>query len=369
MDILVFIANLDGAGAQRTTVNLVNAWADDNHNVNLVIGSKNIEYPSYIKLIRNNVDVLILNKSKSIYCLSSLISILYTKKLDIVFSPSPESSAVLMLAKFFSFNKCSAIVRESNYRSYNKNRLSIRFFFYKYAYRSADAVVALSNGVKKDLINRFNLCGKNIKVIYNPVDITFIEKQASDKTYLIERLKNNQVVNLIAVGRLVRQKGFDILINAMARLHDSNIHLSIFGEGPERENLESLIVKKNLQGRVFLEGYTKNPYVNMHHSDIFILSSRWEGFGHVIVESMACGLPVISFDCNSGPNEIINDGVNGVLCHEELTSCLVKEILKLSYDVERRDILKNNAYKTIKNYNKDVISSQYINLFMRTQYQ
>ena len=368
MNILVFIANLNGAGAQRTTLNLVNSWVENNHSVTLVIGGLQAEYPSYFDLVNENVTTIFLKKSKSIYCLLFLIKFLYKNVFDIVFAPSPESSAVLMLAKHFSFVQSKAVVRESNFRSYKKsNQFSLRFLFYKFAYKSANQVIALSHGVKEDLIVRFNMDESKIKVIYNPVDFLFIKRQMMDNKYLSQRLKKERrgVIRLIAVGRLSKQKGFDLLIHSIALLNDDNIHLSIFGEGEERHNLESLIVQKKLVGKVFLEGYTKNPYVNMQASDIFILSSRWEGFGHVIVESMACGLPVIAFDCKSGPSEIIKNGVNGILCQAESTLCLADEINKLSYNENKRSNIRNSALNEIMKYDAEVISSEYIELFKR----
>lgn len=368
MNIFVFIANLNAAGAQRTTLNLVNSWARNKHNVTLVIGGQDADYQSYLHLINENVSSIFLNKSRTIFCLMYVVLVLIKNKFDIIFAPSPESSALLMLAKKLSLNSSKAVVRESNFRSFNDDRnLTVRYLFYKFAYRSADRVIALSKGVKEDLIKRYKIKDNLITVIYNPIDFSFINQEMFDKAFLSDRLKNkdDSLIHLIAVGRLVKQKGFDLLIKSMALLNDTNIHLSIFGEGEDRNYLSSLIKQNKLEGEVFLEGYTVNPYVNIKASDIFILSSRWEGFGHVIVESMACEVPVIAFDCKSGPNEIIKNDLNGVLCKAESCAILAEEIKKLAYDSDKQLSISKAALSHIKKYDSELISSEYIEIFKK----
>lgn len=114
---------------------------------------------------------------------------------------------------------------------------------------------------------------------------------------------------IIAVGRLYLQKDYSTLIRALTELRKQRpSHLLILGEGNERESLERLIHDLNLEEDVVLAGFVNNPLAYMNRASLFVLSSKSEGFGNVLVEAMACGTPVVSTDCPSGPTEILENG-------------------------------------------------------------
>jgi len=119
----------------------------------------------------------------------------------------------------------------------------------------------------------------------------------------------------IAMGRLVPQKGFDLLIEAFASLAATHPawDLVIWGEGPERPALEALVGHYGLEGRVSLPGFSHQVAEEYATAELFVLSSRYEGFALVLLEAMASGLPCVAFDCPSGPGELIDDEVNGIL--------------------------------------------------------
>lgn len=120
---------------------------------------------------------------------------------------------------------------------------------------------------------------------------------------------------LVAVGRLVPQKGFDLLLEAFALINKTHANwtLVIWGEGPERTRLEHKRDALGLRGQVHMPGVTKQPGLWIETADVFVLSSRYEGWGAVLLEAMTAGLPVVSFDCQFGPKEMITDGVDGLL--------------------------------------------------------
>ena len=119
----------------------------------------------------------------------------------------------------------------------------------------------------------------------------------------------------MAAGTLTRQKGFDLLIQAMASLVKirPEIHLTILGDGPEKNNLENQIRSLDLLDSITLAGFQENPYPYFYHADLFVLSSRWEGLPNVVLESLACGTPVVAFDCPGSLGEIFDDPSQGTL--------------------------------------------------------
>jgi glycosyltransferase involved in cell wall biosynthesis len=139
---------------------------------------------------------------------------------------------------------------------------------------------------------------------------------------------------IVAVGRLNEQKGFDLLLNAFAEIADKmpDWRLMIFGEGPDRAALEHQVRHLGLNNRAFLPGASATPGAWISACDLFVLSSRYEGFPNVLAEAMGSGLPVISFDCDFGPAEMITDNVDGLLVPPENTSALASALLRLTTD-------------------------------------
>ena len=176
-------------------------------------------------------------------------------------------------------------------------------------YRSADRVVAISRGVATELAQRFNLEPSRIRAIANAVDIVAVQARASAP--LVSPPAGSFIV---AAGRLDHQKGFDVLIRAFAAGPASRgLSLVILGEGRERPALERLARELNVGASVLLPGFVSNPWAYFARATLFACSSRWEGFGNVIIEAMACGAPVVAGDCDFGPREIVEPGTSGLL--------------------------------------------------------
>lgn len=188
------------------------------------------------------------------------------------------------------------------------NGMGIRRYFDR-----ADAIVAVSHGVADDLCENWNVSPERVKVIYNPAfDSRFLEMSDAPAPHPWLADKPSPVI--IAAGRLHVVKGFDILLQAFARLRARlEARLIILGEGPERKNLEALVSALGLNADVALPGRVSHVAPWFVRADCFALSSRREGFGNVLVEALAAGLPIVATRCPSGPDEILDQGRWGVL--------------------------------------------------------
>lgn len=202
---------------------------------------------------------------------------------------------------------------------------------------------------------------KKSNVIPNPV---FISEQINKKHPL-----DFPQPYVLAVGRLESQKGFDMLINAFDKVSKRYPEwtLVILGEGKERANLEEQISKFGKSGSIFLPGNYQNPYSVMSNASLFVLSSRFEGFPNVILESMALGTPVISFNCPSGPSEIIQNGENGILVPANDLNALEKAMIDLMSNPELRSKISENGKKVIDTFSTEKVMSQWESLFNKVR--
>jgi glycosyltransferase involved in cell wall biosynthesis len=229
-------------------------------------------------------------------------------------------------------------------------------------YPGVDRIVALSQGVRQDLLSLNTNLERNCEIIYNAgVDERVLAAAANP----VCRPPDGTPL-LVACGRLTKQKGFPFLLDAMAKVHrHSPAHLWIVGEGEDRDSLERQIARLGLGECVRLPGFQSNPFRFMAAADVFVLSSLWEGFGNVIVEAMACDTAVVSTNCPYGPSEIISDGVNGILVPAADADALADQILRLLNDDRLRLRLAGNGKHRAMDFSAKTIARQYEELFQR----
>lgn len=172
---------------------------------------------------------------------------------------------------------------------------------------------------------------------------------------------------VIAVGRLDYQKGFDRLIQAWELVQHTgkftNWKLDIYGQGEWREMLQQMIDKAELQNTVCLNWPTKQIGEEYVKSDMLVMSSNYEGFPMVMIEAMACGLPVVSFDYKCGPKDIIQSGINGLLVPNGDIQALADAMMKVMEDEAYRKMLSLNARKVVDTYSEQAVMAQWIRLF------
>jgi glycosyltransferase involved in cell wall biosynthesis len=359
--VLFFLSSLSGGGAERTVVNIINNLDREKFELLLVLGSK--KNNDYIDFVDKNITIKYLNHSRVRYCLYDLIKVIKEEQPSLLFTTLIHNNIIVSLARVLSLRKIPVIVREANNRiqSGKVSRINKLSTFLTYNYL-AKKVIALSNGVKEDLVNNFKVNKDKIEVIYNPIEVGKIKQLSNEK---IDDLKfNNDEMTIIAVGRLVEQKDYPTLLKAFSIVTKSvKSRLVILGKGPLENELKQLTKKLNISNKVIFLGFKENPYKYMKKADIFVLSSKWEGFGHVIVEAMVCGTSVISTDCKSGPGEIIGDDKYGILTPVGDHDALAENIINLLMDDEKRNKLCEKGLKRAEEFDAKTIVKRYETVF------
>jgi GalNAc-alpha-(1->4)-GalNAc-alpha-(1->3)-diNAcBac-PP-undecaprenol alpha-1,4-N-acetyl-D-galactosaminyltransferase len=215
-------------------------------------------------------------------------------------------------------------------------------------YPRARALVVQTEAVRQHMEPLMG--GQMIYVIANAVDAPAVDELARQP-----RKSDDGSKQIAAMGRLAAQKGFDLLIDAFARVAEKKPgwSLTILGEGPERSRLEEQIRARGLEGRVRLVGWVADPTTVLRNCDAFVLSSRFEGFPNALLEAMALGLPAISFDCPSGPSEIIRHEVDGLLIPPEDVTALAAAIHRLLADDPWRTKLGREAGRVVDRFSSE----------------
>ena len=212
-----------------------------------------------------------------------------------------------------------------------------------------DAVTVLSDDDAADYATA--LGGASTRVLRLPDPVPPLHRGGADP--------DAQVI--VAAGRLTRQKGFDLLVRAFAALapRHPGWELRIFGGGPDREALEAQVEAAGLDHRIHLDGATRQLGAAFARGSLFAFSSRFEGFGMALVEAMGCGLAVVSFDCPSGPADIVTPGRDGVLVPAEDVGALTAALEALIEDPVRRRVLGAAAKMTARAYEPDAIAARW----------
>lgn len=370
---MIIIHSLKGGGAERVVVNLLKGLSRRDFSITLLLYEGIFDY-----LLPENAEVITLDIRSSrnilkttrgfILKIISIARLIKKNKPDIVFSLLSDTNVITILARSLSGVHSKVIVSERNHPTLSlKNDLygGITKFLMRYCYPKAERIIAISQGIKKDLLENFNLPGGKIEVIYNPVDIAEIERLSAEE--INHPWFNDELPIIISIGRLTKQKGHSYLIKVFSIVRQSlPCRLIIIGTGEEEETLVNMVNALGLKNDVEFLGFQRNPFKYMARSSLFISASRYEGFGNVLVEAMALGLPVISTDCPSGPAEIIEHGKNGILVPTENEGRLERTILNLLTNDELRRKLSSEAKIRAQYFALNKRVEQYSDVFLQT---
>lgn len=359
VDVLAFLADCDAGGAQRTVINLVNNL--DRHGLRpmLVLGRGDGPQRDFVGPDVEVVDLARPRLRQTPFPLRRLVAAIRPR---LVFSTMAGANVVTAAAVLSLPHRPALVLRETNSHRARDNMSGLERRAAALAYGRADAVVALSEGVRQELVEDYRLDPARTVTVANPVEVEALRAAAAVATQA-PWPPGGPV--LVAVGRLVRQKGFDLLLEAFARLRMPELRLAILGEGPDRAALEAQAARLGVAGRVMMPGHVTQPAGWLAHAAAFVLSSRWEGFGHVVVEAMVCGAPVIATDCPHGPRDIVEPGLTGLLVPNGDVPALAEAMAGLLADPVRAAALRQAAATACERFSAATIAGRYASLFRR----
>lgn len=356
----LFIPTLSGGGAQRVALNLAQGFLATNCQVSLIL--VRAEGP-LMEDIPPGVEVIDFNANRTLKSIPKLALHLRETQYDAVISFMNYVNVCAVIAKRLACSSCRLILTEhtivsQSFQKKSTKERTIRRALMRLLYPLANHVVAVSQGVARDMEDFTGLSG--VKFIPNPIvgnnKVLSTEGQALPHPWFAE---THSVI--LGAGRLTELKDFSTLIRSLRQIRDRGraCRLVIIGEGEARDDLEALVRNLGLDDVVCLPGFVDNPYEFMQGADVLVLSSRWEGFGNVLVEAMACGTPVVSTDCPNGPREILEDGKWGCLVPVGDNKALAEAITKtLDAPPAPSDDLIDRA----RDFAPEKIAEQYLSL-------
>ncbi len=378
--VALFLPTLKGGGAERMMIQLGAALVKRGHSVDLVVGRAQGAYlqqvpsclrlvllqspkKSILKQIPVNVSRLVLSRPKIPGIVSTLIGLkthrkhllplvlsrygrrilgmvpllaeyIDTQQPTVLLSALLRANVVAVAANQLSRNPTRLVVSERNHLSTVVARADNLFIkrgkLARHFYPLADGVVAVSQGVANDLAELTGLPVEQIVAIRNPV---VTEELLEKAQYPTDHpwFKDPNIPVILAAGRLTPAKDYPTMLKAIDIIRKERpVRLLILGAGRLRSSLVSLVNDLNLNECVEFRGFVHNPYAYMSRASVFALSSAWEGSPNVLVEAMACGCPVVSTNCPSGPDEILDNGAFGKLVEvgnsEALASAIIKQL-------------------------------------------
>ena len=328
ISIIFILPDLETGGAERIVTTIANHLPREQFEPKLMLLRKE---GGYLEFLKDDVEIIDLKIQRIRNSLRPILKEIKNRKPDIVFSGFGEVNAYLSL--FIKlFPKTKFIARETNVVSQHVTRREIRFF-YKF-YNNYHKIICQSDDMMNDLMENFKIKKEKLVKINNPVDFDFIQGKLnhSEKPESF----NDEFKNIVAIGNLSARKGFDNLLKVFSYLKNEKIKLHILGDGADKEFLHQLKKDLNLENVIF-HGRQKNPYQFLKFVDLFILSSRYEGFPNVLLEAGACGTYSLANNCPGGILEIVQNGINGEIDdieNHEKFAYKILEILSQNHDKE-----------------------------------
>ena len=366
-----FIDSLAGGGAERVMLNLANRYALQGYAVDIVLAHKRGEYLSDVD---ERVRLIDLKVSRFWQYFFPLIRYFRNEQPDVMLSATTILNLLAIMTRKMTLVKTRLVVSEHiDIVSFAERgalqRPKIVRQLLRFIYPLADQVVAVSKGAANSLATFANLPLATIKPIYNGVIDQHkldLANEPIDHPWIGES-KEKGIPVVLGVGRLQDQKNFPMLLRAFAMLREKTpARLIILGEGELRDSLQQQAENLKIDQDVSLHGFEDNPFKYLKNANVFALSSFYEGLPTVLIEALACGCPVVSTDCPSGPNEILENGRYGALVKvdddKEFADALYKALVKEQSSSEEHQQHKKNLVEYAEKFGVEQAFAAYLSL-------
>jgi len=333
--IALFIKSLNGGGAERVVLNLANEFYERKIPLILILRFKK---GVYLKELNPDIKIVELGTNNPFLMINRIIKACKDNKITTLFPVMHSSNIIGLIANVFL--RIRIVIRESNTfddffnkKGLKKIKMTILLCLMKLWYPQSEKIIANTKDTANDILKHINVPKEKVVVINNPLVNERITKLSKEP---INDLKYSKITKprIISVGRLVYQKNYEFLIKCFKQVKKTlpEASLIILGTGPLKNQLITLVKELDLDNEVHFLGFVNNPYKYLKNSDVFVLSSFFEGFGNVLVEALAVGLPIVSTDCPGGPREILDNGNYGTLVPlnnvDAMTNAIIQTIRK-----------------------------------------
>jgi glycosyltransferase involved in cell wall biosynthesis len=355
--IAIVLHHLEMGGAERVVVELLKGFVSLGYRVDLVLvqcrGALISQIPDKVRLID-------LNANNAYLAIPAFVRYFCGEKPEVILSPFELVSWIVLLARRIFKFPSRIIVRISTTISQHRQsaiKRTLERVLISRLYPWADGIVLVSKKAAEDFTAYTGIPSDHVRVIYNPV-ITKQFLEDVDKNVDHPYFRPGQPPVILGVGRLSEPKDFSVLIKAFAIVKQRMpARLLILGDGELRSKLEKLVISLGISADTDLPGFVMDPAAYMRRASVFVLSSRWEGLPSVLIQALACGCPIVSTDCPSGPAEILDDGKYGHLVS-------VGDVEELAQAIEK--VLKSDRFSVPDNwldqFRADLIIQQYLDI-------
>ncbi|MGJ5643141.1 glycosyltransferase [Formosa sp. S-31] len=349
---LIFILpDLKSGGAERVMSFIANNISKEKFETSLWLAGSD-KLTAYTI---NSIDIKYFNKKRVLHAIPNFFFSLLKTKPDIVIgSIAHVNTAIALLSLLFP--KTKFIGREANVMSVVKNYKPTKARMGKlipitYSYKFLDLILCQSQDMYLDMKSTFNFPSNKLRIINNPITDNFNLKP--------EKIKLNAPVQFITVAQLKKQKGHKRIIKTLAKLN-LNYHYTIIGKGPEEDEIYKMIKTFDLDDKITHIPFTKEVNKFLANSDFFLQGSYVEGFPNCLIESCAVGTPVLAYKAPGGLDEIIEEGINGLIAtnDDEYLQNIIKAIKEIKWESKK---IRESVYKK---FNKEHILKQYEDLFL-----
>ena len=343
MHIAIFIHALTVGGAQNRTLAIANGLAAKGHKVDMIVAAQGapnerqldprIRFIPLVPRTSETVGSGLRRVTDLMTAIPALVRYLNSETPDVLIGMANHVAPIAAFARTLMRKPqaTTLVLRASNHITHSSSAQGnlLRRLHLQPFWRRADHIIAVSRSVAQSLTSGLGIPAGRISVLPSPIlpdDLT--ARMEADPGHPWLEAKDPGLPVIVGIGRFVHQKGFDLLMEAFARVHSQRpSRLVLFGYGPLRAELENRIEQLGLQAHVSLPGITAHPYAVLSRADLFVLPSRWEGMPAVLIEALAAGCPVVAADCPGGVAEVIRDGNLGGLVPTDDVPALANAML------------------------------------------